>query len=142
MFSNVEHIGIAVYDLAAANELYSKLLNISPYKTEAVESEGVLTSFFRVDDDTGHVGQTKIELLQATTPDSPVARFLAKKGEGVHHIAFEVTDIVAEMQRLAHEGFTLLNDTPKPGADNKLVCFLHPKTTTGVLIELCQEIRE
>ncbi len=140
MFSNIEHIGIAVQDLTAANELYSKLLNVSPYKFESVESEGVTTSFFQVNQGDGR--QTKIELLQATTPDSPIARFLAKKGEGIHHIAFEVTDIVAEMQRLASEGFVLLNETPKRGADNKLVCFLHPKGTAGVLVELCQEIRE
>ncbi len=140
MFTNVEHIGIAVEDLTAANELYSKLLNVKPYKFENVESEGVTTSFFQVNQGDGQ--QTKIELLQATTPDSPIARFLAKKGEGLHHIAFEVTDIMAEMQRLAGEGFVLLNETPKRGADNKLVCFLHPKGTAGVLIELCQEIRE
>ena len=139
MFSTVEHIGIAVQDLAVANELFSKLLNVSPYKTEAVESEGVTTSFFRVNP--GQVGSAKLELLAATTPNSPIAKFIAKRGEGIHHLAFEVADIQAEMQRLAADGFILLNDTPKRGADNKMVCFLHPKSTSGVLIELCQEIR-
>lgn len=145
MLTNVEHIGIAVRDLAASNALFTSLLNIAPYKSEAVEAEGVLTSFFRVNpghDGPGHERQTKIELLEATNPDSPIARFLEKKGEGIHHIAFEVDDIEAEMKRLKNEGFTLLNDTPKRGADHKLVCFLHPKTTNGVLIELCQEIKE
>ena len=135
MLTNLEHIGIAVRDLAASNELFSKLLNTTPYKSETVESEGVTTSFFLVN-------QTKIELLEATNPDSPIARFLEKKGEGIHHIAVEVDDILAEMSRLKVAGFTLLNDTPKPGADNKLVCFLHPKSTNGVLIELCQERRD
>ena len=135
MLTNVEHIGIAVRDLAASNALFTKLLNCAPYKAEAVESEGVATLFFRVN-------QTKIELLEATSPDSPIATFLEKKGEGIHHIAFEVDDIEAEMSRLKNEGFTLLTDVPKRGADNKLVCFLHPKATNGVLIELCQEIKE
>lgn len=135
MLTNVEHIGIAVRDLAASNDLFTKLLNVAPYKSEAVESEGVTTSFFKVN-------QTKIELLEATSPDSAIAKFLDKKGEGVHHIAFEVDDIRAEMQRLAAEGFTVLNETPKRGADNKWVCFLHPKGTNGVLVELCQEIKE
>ncbi|CCH51370.1 methylmalonyl-CoA epimerase [Fibrisoma limi BUZ 3] len=135
MLTNVEHIGIAVRDLAASNELFTKLLNVGPYKSEAVESEGVTTSFFKV-------SQTKIELLEATNPDSPIAKFLDKKGEGIHHIAFEVDDIRAEMERLKGEGFTVLNEIPKRGADNKLVCFLHPKGTNGVLVELCQEIRE
>lgn len=134
MLTNIEHIGIAVRDLAQANALYTRLLNVPPYKQETVESEGVTTSFFRVN-------QTKLELLEATNPDSAIARFLEKRGEGVHHIAVEVDDIQAEMERLKNEGFTLLNEQPKPGADNKLVCFLHPKTTNGVLIELCQEIR-
>lgn len=134
MLTNIEHIGIAVRDLAQANALYTRLLNVPPYKQETVESEGVTTSFFRVN-------QTKLELLEATSPDSAIARFLEKRGEGVHHIAVEVDDIQAEMDRLAAEGFILLNAHPKPGADNKLVCFLHPKTTNGVLIELCQEIR-
>ena len=135
MLTNVEHIGIAVRDIAASNDLFSKLLNVLPYKAEAVEAEGVTTSFFQVN-------KTKIELLEATNPDSPIAKFLDKKGEGIHHIAFEVDDIVAEMSRLTAEGFTLLSETPKRGADNKLVCFLHPKGTNGVLIELCQEIKE
>ena len=135
MLTNVEHIGIAVRDLVASNALFASLLNVAPYKAEAVESEGVNTSFFRVN-------ATKIELLEATSPDSPIAGFLAKKGEGIHHIAFEVDNIEAEMERLRQEGFILLNETPKRGADNKLVCFLHPKSTNGVLIELCQEISQ
>ncbi len=134
MLANVEHIGIAVQDLAASNALFVQLLNVAPYKAEAVESEGVMTSFFRIN-------QTKIELLAATHADSPIAKFIAKKGEGIHHLAFEVDDIEGEMTRLRAEGFTLLNETPKRGADNKLVCFLHPKGTNGVLIELCQEIK-
>ena len=133
MLTNVEHIGIAVADLAASNNLFAKLLNVAPYKAETVESEGVMTSFFQIN-------ATKIELLAATRPDSAIATFLAKKGEGIHHIAFEVSDIRAEMDRLQNEGFTVLNETPKRGADNKWVCFLHPKTTNGVLIELCQSI--
>jgi methylmalonyl-CoA/ethylmalonyl-CoA epimerase len=132
MLTNVEHIGIAVRDIAASNDLFSKLLGVQPYKAETVETEGVATSFFRIN-------QTKIELLEALTSVSPIARFLEKKGEGIHHIAFEVDDIYAEMDRLKGEGFTLLSETPKTGADNKLVCFLHPKGTNGVLIELCQE---
>ena len=132
--TNVEHIGIAVSDLSAAEALYTTLLNTLPYKREAIESEQVTTSFFKVN-------QTKIELLEATGPDSAIARFIEKKGEGIHHIAFEVEDIVAEMERLRNAGFTLLNETPKPGADNKLVCFIHPKSANGVLIELCQEVR-
>jgi len=135
MLTNVEHIGIAVKDMAASNALFSKLLNVEPYKAEAVESEGVLTSFFQVN-------QTKIELLEASNPDSPIAKFIEKKGEGIHHIAFEVDDIYAEMKRLEAEGFILLNPEPKLGADNKLVCFLHPKSSNGVLVELCQERRE
>ncbi len=134
MMKNVEHIGIAVSDLSAAEALYSALLNTVSYKREAVESEGVNTSFFKVN-------QTKIELLEATGPDSAIARFIEKKGEGIHHIAFEVEDIVAEMERLRNAGFKLLNETPKRGADNKLVCFVHPKSANGVLIELCQEVR-
>lgn len=135
MLTNVEHIGIAVRDIAASNELFTKLLNVAPYKAETVAAEGVTTSFFQVN-------QTKIELLEAINPASPIAKFLEKKGEGIHHIAFEVDNIQAEMERLKNEGFTLLNDVPKRGADNKLVCFLHPKGTNGVLIELCQEIKE
>jgi len=132
MLTNVEHIGIAVKDIVASNELFTKLLNIAPYKSESVESEGVLTSFFKVN-------ETKIELLEASNPDSAIAKFIEKKGEGIHHIAFEVDDILAEMKRLEAEGFVLLNAEPKLGADNKLVCFLHPKSSNGVLVELCQE---
>jgi len=132
MFVNVEHLGIAVKDIAASDKLFSKLFNTVPYKHEAVESEGVTTSFFKIN-------QTKIELLEATNPDSPIAKFIEKKGEGIHHVAFEVENILVEMQRLEKEGFVLLNEIPKQGADNKLVCFLHPKGTNGVLIELCQE---
>ncbi len=130
----IEHIGIAVRDLARSNELFAKLLGAAHYKIEAVDSENVNTSFFQI-------GESKIELLEATDPASPIARFIEKRGEGIHHLAFEVANIEAEMQRLAAEGFTLLNDRPKRGADNKLVCFLHPKSANGVLVELCQEIR-
>jgi methylmalonyl-CoA/ethylmalonyl-CoA epimerase len=128
----IEHIGIAVKDLNTSNELFKKIFNQAHYKTEEVQSEGVSTSFFQI-------GENKIELLEATNPDSPIAKFIEKKGEGIHHIAFDVADIRAEMKRLESEGFVLLNQEPKPGADNKLVCFLHPKGTNGVLIELCQE---
>jgi methylmalonyl-CoA/ethylmalonyl-CoA epimerase len=130
----IEHIGIAVKSLAISNDLFAKLLGVPHYKTEDVASEGVATSFFKA-------GENKIELLEATNDDSPIAKFIEKRGEGIHHIAFDVDDIVAEMQRLENEGFTLLNKEPKRGADNKLVCFLHPKGTNGVLVELCQEIR-
>ena len=133
MIKNIDHIGIAVADVAAANALFARLLGREHYKTEAVESEGVLTSFFQV-------GETKIELVAATRPDSVIEKYIAKKGAGMHHIALEVTDIRAEMSRLQSEGFELLNETPKQGADQKLICFLHPKTTNGVLIELCQNI--
>jgi methylmalonyl-CoA/ethylmalonyl-CoA epimerase len=133
MLTNIEHIGIAVKDISASNELFTKLFNITPYKSESVESEGVMTSFFKIN-------ETKVELLEAINTDSPIAKFIEKKGEGIHHIAFEVDDILAEMKRLEAEGFTLLNQVPKRGADNKLVCFLHPKGTKGVLIELCQEL--
>ena len=131
----IEHLGIAVKSLAHSDVLFSKLLGVSPYKTEEVESEGVRTSFFQL-------GETKIELLEATQEDSAIAKFIEKKGEGIHHIAYEVTDIYAEMQRLKDEGFQLIHESPKQGADNKLICFLHPKSTNGVLIELCQEIKE
>lgn len=131
----IEHIGIAVKDLETSNNLFEKLLGVPAYKEEEVESEGVKTSFFMN-------GPNKIELLEATKPDSPIAKFLEKKGEGIHHIAFDVEDIVAEISRLKREGFNVLNETPKKGADNKLVAFLHPKGTNGVLIELCQEIKE
>ncbi len=129
----IEHIGIAVKDIDASNRIYEKLLNTPPYKSEHVESEHVITSFFQS-------GPNKIELLQATHEDSAIAKFIAKKGEGIHHIAFDVEDIKAEMERLRSEGFTILNAEPKQGADNKLICFVHPKDTNGVLIELCQEI--
>jgi methylmalonyl-CoA/ethylmalonyl-CoA epimerase len=129
----IEHLGIAVSDLKAANELFEKLLGKAPYKEEAVAGEGVLTSFFQV-------GETKVELLQARREDSPIAKFISKKSEGVHHIAFDVEDIYAEMARLKAAGFEILNETPKAGADNKLIVFLHPKTTNGVLVELCQGV--
>ena len=131
----VEHIGIAVKDLEKSNELFAKLFNKPKYKVEEVASEGVNTSFFQM-------GETKIELLEATKPDSPIAKFIEKKGEGIHHIAYDVADIESEMERLSNEGFVLLNKAPKKGADNKLVCFLHPKSTNGVLIELCQELND
>jgi methylmalonyl-CoA/ethylmalonyl-CoA epimerase len=130
----VEHIGIAVKDLNKAGELYELLLKTTCYKTETVESEGVTTAFFRS-------GESKIELLEATNNESAIAKFIEKKGEGIHHIAFEVEDIVLEIERLKKEGFVLINEIPKKGADNKLICFLHPKAANGVLIELCQEIR-
>jgi methylmalonyl-CoA/ethylmalonyl-CoA epimerase len=129
----IEHLGIAVKDLKNSNALFEKLFGKAPYKLEKVESEGVSTSFFMM-------GESKIELLEATNPDSPIAKFIEKKGEGIHHVAFEVKDILEEMKRLEAEGFTLLSKEPKKGADNKLICFLHPKGTNGVLIELCQEI--
>lgn len=128
----IEHIGIAVKDLEVSNLIFEKLFGAPSYKTEEVPSEGVITSFFKS-------GPNKIELLTATNEDSPIAKFIEKRGEGIHHIAFAVEDIVAEMKRLQGEGFVLLNEQPKKGADNKLVVFLHPKTTNGVLIELCQE---
>ncbi|MCL5127141.1 methylmalonyl-CoA epimerase [Algibacter sp. L4_22] len=130
----IEHIGIAVKNLEASNNLYSKLFGELPYKTETVESEHVNTSFFMV-------GDNKIELLEATSEDSAIARFINKKGEGIHHIAFDVEDIETEIIRLKNEGFRIINEVPKRGADNKLVVFLHPKSTNGVLIELCQEIK-
>lgn len=129
----VEHIGIAVKDLGNANQMFEKLFGQGHYKVEEVKSEGVSTSFFQV-------GDTKVELLEATSEDSAIAKFIEKRGEGMHHIAFEVEDIEAEMERMKKEGFTVLNESPKRGADNKLVCFLHPKTTNGLLVELCQEI--
>jgi methylmalonyl-CoA/ethylmalonyl-CoA epimerase len=129
----IEHIGIAVKNLEESNALFASLFGKPHYKIEEVKSEGVKTSFF-------DVGPNKIELLEATNPESPIAKFIAKKGDGIHHIAFAVTDIKAEIKRLKNEGFTVLNSAPKLGADNKLVAFLHPKTTNGVLIELCQEI--
>jgi methylmalonyl-CoA/ethylmalonyl-CoA epimerase len=128
----IEHIGIAVKDLDFSNEIYAKLLGKPHYKMEEVLSEGVRTSFFET-------GPNKIELLEATNDESPIAKFIEKRGEGIHHIAFAVENIVEEMKRLKNEGFTLLNDVPKEGADNKWVAFIHPKTTSGVLVELCQE---
>ena len=133
MVNKIEHIGIAVKNLEESNRLFEKLLGVSPYKSEEVQSEGVLTSFFQT-------GINKIELLAATNPESPIAKFLEKKGEGIHHIAFDVENIFAEIERLKKEGFVLINEVPKKGADNKLVVFLHPKNTNGVLVELCQEI--
>lgn len=129
----IEHIGIAVKSLETSNLLFKKLIGAEHYKTEEVKSENVITSFFKA-------GENKIELLEATSPESAIAKFIEKKGEGIHHIAFDVKDIHAEMKRLEAEGFSLLNKEPKRGADNKLVCFLHPKGTNGVLVELCQEI--
>lgn len=129
----IEHIGIAVKDIESANNTYEKLLGYEPYKQEEVDSEGVITSFFTM-------GESKIELLAATNPDSPIAKFIEKKGEGIHHIAFAVADIHAEVARLKAEGFQIINEEPRKGADNKLVVFVHPKSSNGVLVELCQEI--
>jgi methylmalonyl-CoA/ethylmalonyl-CoA epimerase len=131
----VEHIGIAVAKLVQAEQFYTLLLQSPPYKREEVASEGVLTSFFRA-------GDTKIELLEGTSPDSVISKYVEKKGPGLHHVAYEVADIHAEMERLRNAGIRLLQEQPKKGADNKLVCFLHPKDCEGVLVELCQEIRE
>jgi methylmalonyl-CoA/ethylmalonyl-CoA epimerase len=130
----VEHIGIAVKNIEEASIKYTKLFGKNFYKTEAVESEGVLTAFYSI-------GESKIELLESQKPDSAISKFIEKKGEGIHHIAFEVEDIYSEMQRLQNEGFVLLSEKPKMGADNKLICFVHPKSTNGVLVELCQEIK-
>lgn len=132
--NKIEHIGIAVKDLNSSIAVYQKLLNTDCYKTEQVASELVNTAFFKT-------GENKVELLQATAPDSAIAKFIEKKGEGIHHIAFLVDDILAEMERLHKEGFVLLSDSPKKGADNKMVCFVHPKDTNSVLIEICQEIK-
>ena len=132
--NKIEHIGIAVANLEESSIIYEKLFGAPSYKQEEVANEGVKTAFFKS-------GPNKIELLEATNPESPIAKFIGKKGEGIHHIAFDVEDIVAEIERLKNEGFIVLNETPKKGADNKLVAFLHPKSTNGVLIELCQEIR-
>ncbi len=131
----IEHLGIAVLDLEQAEKTYTQLLGEGPYKRESVESESVNTSFFRV-------GPSKIELLESSDPEGPIAKFLSKRGEGIHHVAFEVVDIRAEMDRLRSEGFRLLNEEPKKGADNKLVAFVHPKNSHGVLVELCQSIQE
>lgn len=130
----IEHIGIAVKNIDESNKIYSKLLNQNPYKIEEVLSEYVKTSFFKI-------GESKIELLEATSSESAIAKFIEKKGEGIHHIAFEVEDIHSEISRLKKEGFVVLNEIPKKGADNKWVCFVHPKSANGVLIELCQEIK-
>jgi methylmalonyl-CoA/ethylmalonyl-CoA epimerase len=130
--NKIEHLGIAVRNIEASLEIYEKLLNQKCYKTESVESEGVKTAFIQI-------GETKIELLEATRPDSPIGKFLEKKGQGIHHIAFDVTDIEAEIKRLQGEGFELIHQSPKDGADNKLIAFLHPKSTDGILVELCQE---
>ena len=132
---NLEHIGIAVRDLNEANEIYAKLLGVEHYKIETVETEGVRTSFFRV-------GDAKVELLEATNPDSPIAKYIDKRGPGMHHIAFEVKDIREAIDEATRNGFQVINTEPRKGADNKLVCFLHPKSTGGVLIEFCQEIRD
>ncbi|MBK6839198.1 MAG: methylmalonyl-CoA epimerase [Bacteroidetes bacterium] len=134
MILRIEHLGIAVNNMENANRLFTSLLGTPNYKVETVESEMVSTSFFKV-------GESKIELVEATNPESPIAKFIAKKGEGIHHVAFEVDDIRQMMQQLREQGFQLLSDEPKKGADNKLICFLHPKSTNGVLVELCQEIR-
>ena len=128
-------MGIAVNDIEQANSVYEKLLGVPPYKQEAVESESVITSFFKV-------GDSKIELLASTDDEGPIAKFIAKRGEGIHHIAFDVDDIQLELDRLEQEGFRLINKVPKPGADNKIIAFIHPKNTNGVLIELCQENTE
>ncbi|MEY4594518.1 MAG: hypothetical protein RIQ47_928 [Bacteroidota bacterium] len=134
MLLKIEHLGIAVKNLESANRLFAALLGTPSYKEEAVEREKVTTSFFLV-------GDAKVELLEASDPESPIAKFIEKRGEGIHHVAFEVSDIVAMMDNLKSKGFELLSDVPKKGADNKLICFLHPKSTNGVLVELCQEIR-
>lgn len=130
----IEHLGIAVNDLQKSNEVFQKLLGTTPYKLETVESEGVSTSFFTI-------GESKIELLEATNADSAIAKYLTKNREGIHHIAFDVDDIYAEINRLKSEGFVFINETPKQGADNKLVVFIHPKSANGLLVELCQEIK-
>jgi methylmalonyl-CoA/ethylmalonyl-CoA epimerase len=133
--NKIEHIGIAVKDIDKATQIYKSLLGYEDYKTENVESEGVTTSFFRC-------GESKIELLEATKEDSPISRFIEKRGEGLHHVAFAVDDIRAEIKRLQEEGFVVLNEEPKRGADNKWVVFLHPKSTNGLLVELCQDIND
>ena len=135
LMNKIEHIGIAVKDLDQSCDLYEKLLGVSAYKRESVRAEGVDTAFFLT-------GENKIELLAASSDQRPIATFIAKKGEGIHHIAFDVDDIYKEMERLKKEGFVLLSEVPKQGADNKLICFVHPKGTNGVLVELCQEIKK
>lgn len=133
--NKIEHIGIAVKDIEASNELFSKILNSQPYKSEMVESEGVITSFFMV-------GETKIELLQATNPESAIAKFIEKKGEGIHHIAFGVDDVESDIKRLQIEGIEMIHQKGKSGADNKTIAFAHPKSTNGVLIEICSDTIE
>ena len=133
MIEKIEHIGIAVKNLDEANKIYEQLLGSPPYKMETVVSEGVNTSFFKS-------GESKVELLEATKDESAIAKFIAKKGEGIHHIAFAVKDIHKEIKRLKEDGYAIINESPKKGADNKLICFVHPKNTKGVLIELCREI--
>jgi methylmalonyl-CoA/ethylmalonyl-CoA epimerase len=133
MIKNIDHIGIAVKDFKSANLLFETLLGVEKYKIEDVVSEKVSTSFFKV-------GETKVELLQALSDESPIAKFIEKRGEGIHHIAFEVDDIYQSIKELKEKGFTLLNEEPKKGADNKLICFIHPKTANGVLVELCQSL--
>ena len=128
----IEHIGIAVKDLAASNQIFEDILGVAPYKQEEVQSEHVLTSFFQV-------GESKIELLQATSPDSAIAKYLEKNKEGIHHIAFDVEDIFAEIDRLKAQGYQLIHESPKEGADNKIIAFMHPKSSNGVLVELCQD---
>ena len=130
--NKIEHLGIAVRNIEESNQIFEDLLGVAPYKTEEVESEGVKTSFFRV-------GESKIELLEATNPDSAIAKFIEKRGEGIHHIAFDVSDIESEIIRLKEKGYRLIHETPKDGADNKRIAFLHPKSSNGVLVELCQE---
>ena len=130
----IEHIGIAVSNLDEANSMYTKILGVDPYKIETVDSEGVITSFFQTDN-------TKIELLQGLKENNAISKFIKKRGEGIHHVAFEVEDINQEIKRLKKLGFKIINETPKKGADNKLICFVHPKSTNGVLIELCQTIK-
>lgn len=132
MLRKIEHIGIAVKDLATSNQIFEDILGVAPYKQEEVESEHVLTSFFQV-------GESKIELLQATSPDSAIAKYLEKNKEGIHHIAFDVADIYAEIERLKEKGYTLIHETPKEGADGKIIAFMHPKSSNGVLLELCQD---
>ena len=132
--TKIEHIGIAVSNLEKANSIYTKILGLEPYKKEIVDSEGVITSFFQTKN-------TKIELLQGLDENNAISKFIDKKGEGIHHIAFEVENIEKEIKRLKKLGFKIINETPKKGADNKLICFIHPKSTHHVLIELCQEIK-
>ena len=131
----IEHIGIAVKDIEKSNLLFAKLLGVTHYKTEKVESEGVTTSFFKI-------GDVKVELLEADRPQSPIAKFIDKRGEGIHHIAFDVDDIEGEIERLKEEGFDIINESPKQGADNKRIVFLHPKSTNGILVELCEETKD